>query len=180
MKIKTAKTQQEKLAIQFHKVDNLFHRIRRVNKINAKAEKADKVSIHRGQGRVLALLTEEGDLSIAQLVESLDIRPSSASELVKKLEQQGYVTRTVSEDDKRVSILSITPEGKSILEKTGEVNADYFEEMFSGLDSNEQEQLSTLLDKLVTSLKAKGEAKDIKLDDTDRRRKTRHSHRHCA
>lgn len=179
MKIKSATTPQEKLAVQFHKVNNLFHRLRRVDRRNARDEKAEKVSIHRGQGRVLALLEAEGDLSIGQIVELLDIRPSSAGELVGKLEQNGYVARTASDEDKRKAIISITDGGKEILEATGANNAAYFEDMFSGLTLEEQAQLSALLDKLVTSLKEKGEAKGIDIDDSSRRRKTRHVHRHC-
>lgn len=178
MKIKNAVTQQEKLAVQFHKITNLMHRLHRVDKRNESVEKAEKVSIHRGQGRVLALLNSKGDLSIAQLVEELDIRPSSAGELVSKLEQNGFVTRGASEDDKRLAIISITDKGKEILDQTGANNAEYFEDMFSGLTEKEQEELSALLDKLVTSLKAKGEAKGIEIGDSSRRRKTRHAHRH--
>lgn len=175
MKIKNAATQQEKLAVQFHKIDNLFHRLRRVEKTE---EKAEKVSVHRGQGRVLALLNREGDLTLGQLVELLDVRPSSAGEVVGKLEQNGFVTRAASEDDKRVAIISITSKGKGILDRTGETNSTYFEEMFSGLTADEQVQLSELLDKLVNSLKEKGEAKGIEIGDSSRRRKTRHAHRH--
>lgn len=177
MKVKEAATQQQKLAVQLHKIANLTHRIHKVDRRSEVAEKAEKVSVHRGQGRVLALL-KDGSLSIAQLVEQLDIRPSSAGELVSKLEQQGFVTKETSEDDKRVALVSLTEKGSAILENTVKVNNSYFEDMFSGLNDEEQKQLSELLDKLITSLKEKGEEKGIALGDPTRSRKNKYGHGH--
>lgn len=58
----------------------------------------------RGQGRVLALLKLQPDISTKDLSYLLGIRQQSLNELLNKLEKNGLVTRVQSEDDKRVML----------------------------------------------------------------------------
>ena len=79
------------------------------------------------QLRLLRLLDQRGELTNSDLVEALDIRPSSVSALVQKLEELGLINRHESETDKRVQI-------------------------FSGLTDDEQAELLKLIEKLTADL----------------------------
>ena len=98
-----------------------------------------------GQERVLRLLSEEGEVPQFILLDRMHIRPGSLSELVGKLEQKGLVERIQDVEDKRRMILRLTDKGKEAGEKESEKSKD----PFAVLSEEEQEQLKTLLKKLL-------------------------------
>ena len=72
-----------------------------------------------GGRRISALryLLEAGPLTIGQLRDYLYISDSSTSEMIGRLQQAGYVTRTRSEEDNRVVIVALTPAGRAAAEE---------------------------------------------------------------
>src|SRR5436305_282012 len=50
--------------------------------------------------------------TVTQLCDSLQLRQTAVSELVKRAEDAGLVARRQSRDDSRVSLLTLTPEGE--------------------------------------------------------------------
>lgn len=111
--------------------------------------------VAHAQARLLHFVQEHDGCSLTAVVEELDIRPSSASELVSKLEQQGYVRRETNADDKRVTNIYITEEGKEHIAAFEAARAKRDAEFFDGLSVDDQKELSALLEKLSASLKAK-------------------------
>ncbi|GEN95473.1 MarR family winged helix-turn-helix transcriptional regulator [Pediococcus ethanolidurans] len=109
-------------------------------------------SNQRGQLRVLRLLAQQEPLTNSQIVEKLDIRPSSASVLVSKLEEDGLVKKTNSPEDKRVTFISLTTEGRDAIEKSKKLKNDLSDSFFESLTNDEQEQLDGLLRKLLIDL----------------------------
>ncbi|MDN6435285.1 MarR family winged helix-turn-helix transcriptional regulator [Lentilactobacillus parabuchneri] len=108
----------------------------------------------RGQNRALVILAKEGTLIQSQLAEIMDIRPSSLTELLAKLEERGLITRTPDENDKRVTNVAITDEGKKLIQEDDSAD-DLLDEIFEGLSDEELTQLNDLMDKLNDSLKSK-------------------------
>ena len=109
----------------------------------------------RGAYRVLHLLKKKGQFTNSQLVEALDIRPSSVSVMVKKLEESGLVERHDDPDDKRVSLISLTDKGTQLLDSAHDYKHEFADSLFDGLTEEEQEQLGGLLKKLNDSLQEK-------------------------
>ncbi|GAX03495.1 MarR family transcriptional regulator [Secundilactobacillus pentosiphilus] len=109
----------------------------------------------RGQMRVLLLLNEKDQLTNSQIVDELDIRPSSVSVMVKKLEEEGLVERHDSTEDKRVSLISLTEKGKETITSSHNFKAEFSDELFDSLTKEEQETLGQLLNKLTTGLSEK-------------------------
>ena len=60
----------------------------------------------RGQYYCLMVLSNAGELNQKELAHLLGIRPSSAGELIAKLEQKGWVRRKSHPSDRRSSIVS--------------------------------------------------------------------------
>lgn len=108
----------------------------------------------RGQGRILALLKTQPEMSQKQLSHLLGIRPQSLGELLTKLEQSGYITRTPSAEDRRALEIRLTTEGAAAAlaneqRRAQELVAD---EMFQCLNKEEQEKLAGYMDRLIDAL----------------------------
>jgi len=123
----------------------------------------------RGQGRLLYMLSKNDGVLIKDIVEALDIRPSSASELVAKLEKKGLIRVEGDEADKRVRKVFLTAEGKEL---TDQMDHRY-NDLFDGLSEDEQAQLLTLLQKMNSSLNEKSlELDRLAQDEVARRHQT--------
>ena len=100
-----------------------------------------------GQEGILAILAEKGQMSQKELQDILRIQPGSISEILSKLEMKGLIIRQKDEDDRRKSIVQLTDEGRSVLEK-GNPRMDE-SALFEVLNAEEQAELKLLLKKLL-------------------------------
>ena len=67
----------------------------------------------RGPMRLLQLFTQAPDgLTNAEISQILDIRPSSVSAMISRLEDRGLVQRVPSATDKRTMIIELTEQGQ--------------------------------------------------------------------
>ena len=105
----------------------------------------------RGQGRVLSLLKMQPEITQKDLSYLLDMRPQSLGELLGKLEKKGFITRTPSEDDRRIMIIQLTPDG----EKAAESPENKSDDFFGILNSEEKEQFNEYLKRLIENLEEK-------------------------
>ena len=115
---------------------------------------------HRGQGRVIKLLKIHPKINQKDLSYLLDIRPQSLGELLSKLEKNGYILRTPSENDKRAMIIELTEKG---MELPDEAESDFdFSSVFDCLNDEEKNILSGYLERITEALKEnmKNEAPD--------------------
>lgn len=65
----------------------------------------------------LAEIAEAGRLTVSDLAKHMSIHQSTASNLLDKLEQQGYILRTRSTKDRRVVYLQSTELGHEVLKR---------------------------------------------------------------
>jgi DNA-binding MarR family transcriptional regulator len=118
---------------------------------------------HRGQGRVLSLLKMQPEITQKELTYLLDMRPQSLGELLAKMEQNGYITRTTSEKDRRIIDIKLTEAGAEAANQ-GDQQPD-FKEMFDCLSKEAQytlrEYLSRIIDSLEQSMDAEQAPKDF-------------------
>lgn len=71
---------------------------------------------------VMMQLHQLGDnVSVSELAEVQGIELPPLMRTLTQLEKQGYLLRTVSPYDKRIRLLTLTPEGKAILERLSQV-----------------------------------------------------------
>ena len=102
------------------------------------------------QARLLSLLAEkEGGVRQKVLAEEMRINPSSTSELISKLESEGYVARSVDPDDKRATLIELTEVGRARAYELEDERHEKFASVFEPLTAEEKEQLLKLLEKLV-------------------------------
>ena len=79
------------------------------------------------QGRLLTTVECENGLAIGELADLLNMTPGNVSTLCKRLEKQGYLKRTRTEQDARVVFVTITQEGKETLKNINRALKKRFE-----------------------------------------------------
>lgn len=134
---------------KYFKVESLLHRYRYFGRKQGRM--ADP---YRGQGRVLALLRMQPEISQKDLGYLLGMRNQSLGELLAKLERAGYVTRMPSERDRRVMDVRLTPEGEAAAERMAEEQREA-DAPFDFLSEEDQANLSAILDRVIEALEAK-------------------------
>lgn len=105
-----------------------------------------------GSGKLLSLLSENENVTSRELAELLDVRPSSLSEMLTRLENEGLVTRSADDADKRVSRVSLTDGGKSLLSEVNAERESEAEKITACFTDEEAEQFSALCAKLSAHL----------------------------
>lgn len=105
------------------------------------------------QRKIIHILKETGPLPQSALLEILDIRSASLSELIGKLENTGMVTREKNEADRRSFVISLTPQAKTEIHASFKDMRSKAQELLNCLSETECQQLYGILDKLSTSLK---------------------------
>ena len=66
-------------------------------------------------GRLLACVAENPRVSSRDLCEILDLRPSSLSEMLARAEREGWIIRTVDEEDRRIQRVDLSPKGQAFI-----------------------------------------------------------------
>ena len=103
---------------------------------------------YRGQGRVLAALNLEPEISQKDLTRQLGMSKQSLAELLGKLEKNGLIKRTQSEKDKRSVIVRLLPKGREAANELGDFDCDV-EPIFDCLDENERKQFMNYLQRII-------------------------------
>ena len=107
-----------------------------------------------GSGKLLSLLGENENVTSRELAELLDVRPSSLTEMLTRLDSEGLVTRTTDENDKRVTRVALTDSGKALLAQVEREREDDAEKLAACFTDEEAEQFSALCEKLYTHLES--------------------------
>ena len=101
-----------------------------------------------GQYRCIYTLSETGTITQKELAEILQIRSTSLSELLLKLEKKGFVKRTPSTQDKRKLLVSLTEEGQKEACQYQKMRVMAYCDMVSPLSVEEKSQFYSILCKI--------------------------------
>lgn len=91
------------------------------------------------QSHILFEIRRKGAPSMQQVAEELGMDVTTFSRQAKGLEAKGLIVRTVSSDDRRVSILGLTAAGKDSLERIDSYMAARIELIFADMTPFERE-----------------------------------------
>lgn len=104
------------------------------------------------QYTALAVLGARGRLSNAQLAERSLVTPQSANELVKAMVRRGWIERSADPSHGRIIHLSLTPEGKEILQQAHATAAQFEQAMIEGLTARDRQRYREYLSASVRAL----------------------------
>ena len=83
------------------------------------------------------------------IMEKAGIGQSSVSELINKLEDDGYIERKVDPTDKRATLLFLTEKGQARALEVEDERKEFFADVFAKLTDEEKNTLSDIMDKLL-------------------------------
>jgi len=89
------------------------------------------------------------------------VSKNTISALLRGLEQQGLVKRSLDATDRRRFRIQLTPAGRALVKETAPERIAYLNHMASGLSAAERAQLIELLAKLHRSLRAAANLPDM-------------------
>jgi DNA-binding MarR family transcriptional regulator len=95
------------------------------------------------------LLCRKEGMKQKEIADEIRVSPSTLSEMINRLVEDGYVERKADEDDRRAKTLFLTEEGKKRAEYMLTQITLVVDRLFVNLDKDEKCQLIRLLDKLV-------------------------------
>lgn len=99
------------------------------------------------QFAVLDVLNAKGTLKIGELINSMLATSGNMTVVIKNMEKKGWVERIMCPNDKRSFLVSLTEDGKAVIDKALPQHISRVEETFSVLTEAEQEELIRLLKK---------------------------------
>lgn len=110
---------------------------------------------------IISLVLHGGEMSQRDLLEHACISSASLSEVLAKLEAEGLVTRTKSEEDRRLLAVALTEAGREKAEEVLEYKNRFEEESFACFDEQERAQLLDYLDRLVKHWRTLEEKEEV-------------------
>ena len=90
-------------------------------------------------------------MTLGELSQRMMVSNGNITGLVDRLVEQGLIRRKPAPNDRRVQIVSLTPEGQREFRTMARINADWVGEIFEGLTTKDIEALMPLLAKTKAS-----------------------------
>lgn len=87
-----------------------------------------------------------------EIAETLKIDKGTTARALKKLEEQGFVTRIKDENDKRSNKIYLNDKAKDVREGVLDVLNDWNKEIAKSLTEEEEEMLKSLLEKVCKNI----------------------------
>jgi DNA-binding MarR family transcriptional regulator len=95
------------------------------------------LEVTMSQAKCLYVVSLRPGIGMSALAEQLDIGLSSASGLVDRLVEHGYLVRHEDPADRRQQQVLLTPAGAAVVERIRELNGELLRRLLSGLTDTE-------------------------------------------
>jgi DNA-binding MarR family transcriptional regulator len=103
---------------------------------------------------ILIRLSEKEGLTQKELAQDTYFEQSNLTLMLDKLELKGLVKRSAKENDRRAYIITITPDGKKLVDTLVQMGEDVMEKALSGLSGIQKEELAGMLQVIHMNLKS--------------------------
>ncbi|KAA8447867.1 MarR family transcriptional regulator [Weissella paramesenteroides] len=100
----------------------------------------------------LKILSTTENVTASYLSEKFDIKPSSVSQIVKKLEDSGMVTREKSGTDSRINYLKLTDKGRESLIESDATGQSLQDALFKDFTDDELTNFDSYLTRLIDNI----------------------------
>lgn len=104
-------------------------------------------------GDILVQLFAHGELPMSDLAARIGRDPSTVTALIKKLAAGGYVTTSKLSGDKRVTLVSLTPQGQQLQPTFESISNDLCEIQARGVTENDLATLDKVLRAIQNNFK---------------------------
>ena len=104
-------------------------------------------------GNILFQLSRTENLKMNELSKIINRDKSTTTVLVRKLEKEGLIKTSPSEEDKRIRIVSLTEKGKHYNSITKEISCKLIEKFYRGFSDEEKDSFTNLLLRIAENFK---------------------------
>lgn len=111
-------------------------------------EELKEYGVGKGQYIFLNALYRKDGINQERLSDDLKIDKGTTAKALKKLEEDGFVKRLVSHEDKRSYNIHLTEKGHEVVPKIKEVLVNWRNILTEGLSEEEKEQALDLLERM--------------------------------
>lgn len=117
---------------------------------------AEQEGLTMMQARALIEVRQCGAHTVGSLGKRMGVASANASALCKRLEKEGFLSRTRDEQDERLVHLAVTPFGQEALDRISEALRDRYHDLFQEEDQEKMESILSGLHDLNDLLKRLG------------------------
>ena len=130
-----------------------FHRVPVVIfKVFERLLSKHEIEISGGQGRILFVLWKSDNLTMSEISERTLLAKNTVSIVVDGMVNKGILERRINPDNRRQTIVSLTPYAKSIQERYEEVSRQMNTLFYQGFTEEEQQEFERYLARIVDTL----------------------------
>jgi DNA-binding MarR family transcriptional regulator len=119
------------------------------DRVHAARQRATGIDLSRTELRFLAVVDEQGPMSVTELGAVLHLSQPTASRTLRRLEDEGLVRRGPDSTDARVARFEITPEGCKVRTHFEAYMAIQMDGSLADMTPDRRRQLADLLEELV-------------------------------
>lgn len=113
----------------------------------------EKTGLGRSAHHLLMILSASDDkISQTCIAEKLEISTAAVAVMLKKLEGDGYIRRSVNQSDSRFNFIELTEKGAEIIESSKKDFSSIDLALFDGFDENEMLVLDDFLDRMQANI----------------------------
>ena len=122
----------------------------------------DSINLTYLQYITMLVLWENDHLSVTQICKATQLDVGTISPMLKRMENQNLISRNRGESDERKVLISLTSKGRELQHKAASIPhslSKCFVNPDAALTEKNMEEVSTLIDTLITSLESNIERK---------------------
>lgn len=114
---------------------------------------ADKgLAIHGGQGKILFILWKKDHLTVSELSEQTSLAKNTVSIVIDGMVTKGLVERKINPDNRRQTIISLTPHARSMEVLYEEVSQQMNSLFYTGFETEEKDYFEGCLERIISTL----------------------------
>ena len=112
----------------------------------------DEIGVAPSQLQLLHLIKREQPVSLKTLAAEMRLTPGAITQLIEGLVQADYVTRTGSNEDRRITVVTLTPSGTDVLKLLEHKKQALLRQVVADLNNEELEIFLRVQQKMLTHL----------------------------
>ena len=114
---------------------------------------AEGIEINTAQGRIMFALWQKDGIPINELAQKTQLKKSTLTSMLDRLETMGYIQRQRSEKDRRIILIQRTQKDRELEKKYAEISQEMTRLYYQGFSDKEidmfENSLARILDNLI-------------------------------
>ncbi len=110
------------------------------------------IEINSAQGRIMFALWQQDNISINELAQKTQLKKSTLTSMLDRLEGMGYINRERSTKDRRIILIKRTQKDKNIEKKYVELSQEHAALFYKGFSENQIDLFEKDLELILNNL----------------------------